>query len=648
LSTWTGTHPEVVAAAIVVAPEIASGHPAQVVTALDAAAQRRARGILANRLRAAVVVPEPCPRALEPGPVLAAHLGAAFGENTPAAAAELAAAAAAALAALRPRDLRAGPFVTMSVTSALAALAEVPGPLGPGELGTEQAMALAALEGAARRASRAAGCRALRRRRLNGARRELAGALGALQARLVPLLARQVAALAAEQLARQLSERLAAMEAARERVLALCEARHDPRPAGGLLPGPGGHRFSLGPSEEAVFGAAASREPALIAPDGSARPGIWAAFGAWLARNEPGAMEEPDAAPGALEAFLDDLAGRALEGFGLSGLYEAAGVPFDVAMWSSAATPRVALGAGVASAYDLAVAEVPADLSAAQRQALSARFRLRTSEGADRVVVMRAWHGFSAEDLLRAERAPLPEVLEAASDTASCPAARRELARWAASRALPIDGAQRGGQVITVPFRDGGALRHRSPGQHEAPAESEHCHERSPRGRPGLGQPRREGRHTERARPPDRQCSRGRAGAAVAHRRCPEAPAASGRARPKALAHDARPGHGRPTGPAHGAPAAHARTEADQPRPRATGQLPAARSRVAATGTRPRGRPRKLSAHEELRLAELYSSGQARAVELAVLFGVGRSTVYRALQRAAGARHAARSARLVC
>jgi hypothetical protein len=224
----------------VVAPEVAVGHPAQVATALGAAAARRARGILANRLQAAVVVPEPCPRTLEPGPVLAAQLGAAFGEDAPAAAAELAAEAAAGLAALRPQDLRAAPFITTSVTCALASLAELPRPLGPGELGTEQASALAVLEGPARRASRAAGCRALRRRRLAGARRELAGALGALQARLVPLLARQVVALAAEQLAAQLSQRLAAMEAARERVLALCEARHYPRPAEGLLPGPGG------------------------------------------------------------------------------------------------------------------------------------------------------------------------------------------------------------------------------------------------------------------------------------------------------------------------------------------------------------------------------------------------------------------------
>ena len=433
------------------APQLGSGHPAQVATALGAVAARRARGILAARLQATVVLPEPCPRALGPGAVLAAQLGAAFAEDAPAAAAALAGEAAAELAALRPQDLRAGPFVTTSVTSALASLSGLPGQLGPGELEGERTRALSALEGPARRAGRAAGSRCLRSRRLARARRDLAGALGALQARLVPLLARQVAALAAEQLTARLGERLAAMGAARDRVLALCEARHDPRPADGLLPGPGGHRFSLGPSEEAVYGAAASREPAIIAADGSARPGIWAAFGAWLACNNPSAMEDPDCAPRALEAFLDHLAGRALEGFGLASLYEAAGVAFDVAARSKAAAPRVALGPGVASAYDLAVAEVPADLSPAHRQALSAHFALVTSEGTDRVVIMRASLGFGAEDLLRAEPEPLAAVLEAAARTASCPAARLELERWAAS--VPsFDGARRGGQVSTRPF----------------------------------------------------------------------------------------------------------------------------------------------------------------------------------------------------
>jgi hypothetical protein len=228
-------------------------------------------------------------------------------------------------------------------------------------------------------------------------------------------------------------------------------------------------------------------------------------------------MEGSDAAPGALEAFLDDLAGRALEGFGLSGLYEAAGVPFDVAMWSPAATPRVAIGAGAVSAYDLAVAEVPADLSAAQRKALSIRFALRASEGTDRVVIMRAWHGFSAEDLLSAERAPLGEVLGAVATTASCPAARRELACWAAGPVPSLDGAaEMAGEH--APFRDGGALRHRSPGQHEAP-QGPVC----PGSQPGPGWPRRH------------RCSRQRetARAAVAQR-----------ARPRALGDGRRDGPG--------------------------------------------------------------------------------------------------------
>jgi hypothetical protein len=433
--------------------EVAVGHPAQLAGALAAAAARRARQVLANRLQAALVVPEPCPRALDVRPRLAAQVGAAFAEDAPLAAAQLAAAASDAVAALRPEDLRCGPFVTASVTGALGSLAEAPGALGHGELAAEQARTLEALEALAGRLARAAGGRVLRPQRLARARRELAGALGALQAVLAPLLARQVSALAAEQLAAHLGRRLGAMAESERRVLALCEARRDPGPPVGLLPGPGGHRFSIGPSEEALYGAAAAREPALVGTDGTALPGIWAAFGAYLARNAPMAMEDPDAAPAALEAFLDDLAGRALAGFGLSSLYEAAGVPFDVAMWAGRAAPRVGLGPGAAPAHELAVAQVPEDLSEAQRQALSARFALRPSADADRVVVLRAWHGFTAEDLLRAERDGLAAVLEAAATSASCPAARRELSARAAPEVVALGAARRGGRVSTAPFR---------------------------------------------------------------------------------------------------------------------------------------------------------------------------------------------------
>jgi hypothetical protein len=514
-----------------------------------------------------------------------------------------------------------------------------------------------------------------------------------------------------------LGERLAAMGAARDRVLALCEARHDPRPADGLLPGPGGHRFSLGPSEEAVYGAAASREPAIIAPDGSARPGIWAAFGSWLACNNPSAMEDPDCAPRALEAFLDDLAARALEGFGLASLYEAAGVAFDVAAWSRAAAPRVGLGPGVASAYDLAVAEVPADLSASQRQALSAQFALVTPEGTDRVVVMRASHGFDAEDLLSAEPEPLGTVLGAAARTASCPAARRELERWAATVPSP-DGAGGGGQVSTRPFGESEPpVRHDGPprgaGTDEPPvvlhvhadgtweivdddgtswargsaaarraavaaalarAAEQGCSPDDGRGgaaaqdhaaagpgrpvpgagegvpgsRPGLAQaPSPDGLQARRSRRPARRCAAGCGGPrAAAPRRghLPEAPLTPTPARPIPPRPDDSPGHG----PPNSTPPAHAGPRSREGGPRAGGRLPASRNGPAPTGARPRGRPRKLSAHEELCLVHLYSSGRARGVDLAVLFGVGRSTVYRALQRAARASYGTASARLAC
>jgi DNA-binding MarR family transcriptional regulator len=69
---------------------------------------------------------------------------------------------------------------------------------------------------------------------------------------------------------------------------------------------------------------------------------------------------------------------------------------------------------------------------------------------------------------------------------------------------------------------------------------------------------------------------------------------------------------------------------------------------TARAGPRARGRRPKLSVHQEVHLAELHRSGDKRATELAELFGVGRSTVYRALGRAARAGYADRGARLVC
>lgn len=55
---------------------------------------------------------------------------------------------------------------------------------------------------------------------------------------------------------------------------------------------------------------------------------------------------------------------------------------------------------------------------------------------------------------------------------------------------------------------------------------------------------------------------------------------------------------------------------------------------VAKAQGRLRGRQPKLSPRQEAHLVELYRSGDKSPAELAELFSVGRSTVYRAIQRA--------------
>lgn len=57
--------------------------------------------------------------------------------------------------------------------------------------------------------------------------------------------------------------------------------------------------------------------------------------------------------------------------------------------------------------------------------------------------------------------------------------------------------------------------------------------------------------------------------------------------------------------------------------------------RIAAANGRLKGRPPKLSTAQEDLLRKLHGEGQHTIVQLAELFGVGRATVYRALQRAA-------------
>jgi transposase len=56
--------------------------------------------------------------------------------------------------------------------------------------------------------------------------------------------------------------------------------------------------------------------------------------------------------------------------------------------------------------------------------------------------------------------------------------------------------------------------------------------------------------------------------------------------------------------------------------------------RARAFGHRQRGKPSKLSPNQETHLVGLYRAGQHTTAELAELFSVGRSTVYRAVQRA--------------
>ena len=56
--------------------------------------------------------------------------------------------------------------------------------------------------------------------------------------------------------------------------------------------------------------------------------------------------------------------------------------------------------------------------------------------------------------------------------------------------------------------------------------------------------------------------------------------------------------------------------------------------KVAKAKGRLRGKPPKLSPTQETHLVGLYRAGQHTTAELAELFSVGRSTVYRAVQRA--------------
>jgi DNA invertase Pin-like site-specific DNA recombinase len=59
--------------------------------------------------------------------------------------------------------------------------------------------------------------------------------------------------------------------------------------------------------------------------------------------------------------------------------------------------------------------------------------------------------------------------------------------------------------------------------------------------------------------------------------------------------------------------------------------------RVAKAKGRLRGKQPKLNPRQEAHLVSLMAAGEHSTAELADLFGVGRSTVYRALQRSKNA-----------
>jgi DNA invertase Pin-like site-specific DNA recombinase len=64
--------------------------------------------------------------------------------------------------------------------------------------------------------------------------------------------------------------------------------------------------------------------------------------------------------------------------------------------------------------------------------------------------------------------------------------------------------------------------------------------------------------------------------------------------------------------------------------------------RVAKAKGRPRGRQPKLNARQEAHLVALHQAGEHSTAELGDLFGVGRSTVYRAIERDIARRERAR------
>ncbi|MEU0564999.1 helix-turn-helix domain-containing protein [Nonomuraea sp. NPDC005983] len=65
--------------------------------------------------------------------------------------------------------------------------------------------------------------------------------------------------------------------------------------------------------------------------------------------------------------------------------------------------------------------------------------------------------------------------------------------------------------------------------------------------------------------------------------------------------------------------------------------------KIAKAKGRLRGKKPKLNARQEAHLVALHKAGEHTSAELAELFGVARSTVYRAVERAAGGQEAAKN-----
>jgi hypothetical protein len=239
-----------------------------------------------------------------------------------------------------------------------------------------------------------------------------------------------VAGLAGQDLSARLSARLSAAGEAKAAIAALCQA-HQGREEETFIDGPGGHRFSIGPSRQALYRLAGAVAPALFSPEGGCLASVWKGFGEAVAAR-CWVMEDRDAAQEALLSYLGSLADEVLEGATLASIYRRAGLPFEVTTWAAWSVPRVGLGGGVEPTHELRAASVPEDLDEDQAKQLSG-FRLQRAGEPGRILLVQACHGLTGEDLLRSEPGSLAQVLADAASVASTPQAELAVSGWAAS-----------------------------------------------------------------------------------------------------------------------------------------------------------------------------------------------------------------------